>query len=374
MDLSDTTSQLAAEIQSRAVALRALAVPIEGVEPQPEVGEIAISDRLRAAVDSIDAAAVDLLGLVPEIDEAEYVEPPPPPPPSGWVEAAIAGMQPGEFRLLDPDITWMRTATQAYWTNDWTPRMHWDTARQQIVKFGHRLFTRAVAYAGAWREFPLPADYTQISTSGHWYGWSAHDGADRILAKEYLIDLATETHTKIAPIPVTTNGSNGTMMAWLASVGRFARFGGDADRWMEYDPATNNWPVVVSPLPHGQHALVEYNDVDGCCLMLGGNDNKRAASLVHPGGSVTPLPPLPQETGMTGGGWVIPLQGGGWLVKSTGTDLRLWSISAADPAWVDRGPWPKIGLGYNQVAHAPEHGVIFVATTTGLHVYKLSVA
>lgn len=285
------------------------------------------------------------------------------------IDMAIASVPVGSIAQVTPDFSFFRVGN--YWGIDWTPRMHWHAPTQQLILCEHRLTSRVVAFAdatGLWRDLPiggLPAG------SGHWYGWSAEDGAGSIYAKSQKLDIATETWTAI-PNPPTTNGSNGTMYAWQSNVNRLARYGGDAQRWQEYTPATNTWKVYKNYCGHGQHALVEFHAAHGCSIMLGGNKTDFKASLMLPGGTQSALPNCPGTVSMDIGSWVVAHPDGGWMARLFLADAtsRIFHIRPGDPAWADLGPFPKLGLGYQSAAIDPARRVVLLATTTGLQAWK----
>lgn len=331
-------------------------------------------------------------------DDGDIEPPPPPPPPpppgpddpppvdppleppmtSGILASTIEGMAPGEIRLVLADISHFKvqTANGGYWIIDWNPRMHWHAQTQQLVLFGHRIAHRVVAFSdtlGHWRDIPLWPGYVE-GGNGHWYGWSADDGAGGIYAKGRRLDVASETWTDIASVK-PLNGNNGTMYAWQSNVQRLVRHGGDIQRWQEYDPATNAWTIYKDKTGHGQHAEVEFHPLHGCSLLIGGNNSKKLAKLVSPGWTdVQALPDCPGEISMSGGSWVIPHPDGGWLVRAypaTGLS-RVYGIRPGE-AWRDLGEFPKLGLGYQSAAFDPVRRVVMIATTTGLHAWKLPV-
>lgn len=309
--------------------------------------------------------------------EPAPAEPPPPAADAGILTRTISDMAVGEVRRVLAANSHFRvnSTTGTYWIVDWTPRMHWHAQSQQLILFGHRIAHRVVAFSdalGYWRDIPLWPGYAE-GGNGHWYGWSADDGSGSIYAKGRRLNVATENWDAIASAP-TTNGSNGTMLAWQANVGRMARYGGDAQRWQEYDPATNAWTVHANKVGHGQHALLEYHLEHRCCLLIGGNDSSTKATLVSPGfTNVTPLPDCPGDLRMSAGSWIVPHPDGGWLVRAHMVDgtSHIFHIRPGDLQWRDLGPFPKLGLGYQSAAIDPRRRAVLLATTTGLHAWKI---
>jgi hypothetical protein len=163
------------------------------------------------------------------------------------------------------------------------------------------------------------------------------------------------------------------MYAWLANVGRLARFGGDIQRWQEYDPASAKWTTYANRVGHGQHALVEYHPQHGCCLMLGGNASTSKASLMYPGGVLKPMPDMPGRTSMSGGSWIVAHPDGGWLARVVMADntTHIFHFRPTDARWQDLGVFPKLGLGYQTAAIDPVRRIVLIATTTGLHAWKI---
>lgn len=87
-----------------------------------------------------------------------------------------------------------------------------------------------------------------------------------IYAKGSRLDVAREAWTGIAAAP-TTNGSHGTMYAWQSNVKRLARYGGDIQRWQEYDPQQTAGPSTKTG--SATAALVEYHAMHGCSILSG---------------------------------------------------------------------------------------------------------
>lgn len=293
--------------------------------------------------------------------------------PAGILAAAIEGLAPGQVKLVSAHIGNFRVTApdgKGYWTLDWTPRMHWHAPTQQLILFGHRIASRVSAFSdttGTWRDLPLWPWYAP-GEAGHWYGWSASDGANTIYAKGVKLDVSAETWGGLPATPVT-NGSNGTMYAWQSNVNRLVRYGGDIQRWQEYDPATNAWRTYKDRAGFGQHALLEYSPIDGCSLLLGGNKTEQKAMLVSPGWTnPVALPNCPDLVQMKSGSWIVPHPDGGWLVRSSGS--RIYGIKPGG-GWRNLGAFPELGLGYQTVAIDPVRRVVMLATTTGLHVWKI---
>lgn len=307
-------------------------------------------------------------------------EPPPPSADAGILARTISGMAEGEVRLALPDTSRFKVAasTGTYWMLDWTPRMHWHAPTQQLILFGHRIRHRVVAYSddlGYWRDIPLWPGYAE-GGSGHWYGWSADDGQGVIYATgNRRLDVATERWLGGMSAGVVPNGSHGTMLAWMKNVGRLARYGGDIQRWQEYDPATNVWKTYKDRVGHGQHALVEYDDASGCCLIVGGNSTVSKTSIMRPGGVLEPMPNCPGGVLMKYGSWIVAHPDGGWLVRAIMNGdtkvSRVFHIRPGDTQWRDLMPLDRLGLGYQTAAIDPARRVVLIATTTGLHALRI---
>jgi hypothetical protein len=309
--------------------------------------------------------------------EPAPAEPPPPAADAGILTRTISDMAVGEVRrVLAANSPLQGQLHDRHLLDrrlDSAHALACAVAAVDLVRASHRAPRR-----GLLRRLGLLARHSAVAGyaeggNGHWYGWSADDGSGSIYAKGRRLNVATENWDAIASAP-TTNGSNGTMLAWQANVGRMARYGGDAQRWQEYDPATNAWTVHANKVGHGQHALLEYHLEHRCCLLIGGNDSSTKATLVSPGfTNVTPLPDCPGDLRMSAGSWIVPHPDGGWLVRAHMVDgtSHIFHIRPGDLQWRDLGPFPKLGLGYQSAAIDPRRRAVLLATTTGLHAWKI---
>lgn len=295
------------------------------------------------------------------------------------IERAFAELQPGQLRLISTDTSQFRVSTPSgtFAIIDWTPRMHWDVVTRKIVLIGHRRLHKVSLFddaTGRWRDGPLPMAWQGLDVTGHWYGWSAFDAVGRrIFAKDQVFNVDTETWgSPIAPIPIVTNGANGSMLAWQSNVNRLSRYGGDAQRWMEYDPATNTWPTVVSRVGNGQHALVEFHPMHGKSLIVGGNDSLQVAQLVDPGGVRRRVADFPSRVSMSGGSWLVPHRSGAWLVRDApdmGTP-RLWAYWPTGDQWQDLGVAPDFDLVNSTAAYDAMADAVILAHSRGTSVWK----
>lgn len=295
------------------------------------------------------------------------------------IERAFAELAPGELRSISTDISQFRVQAPAgtYWIIDWTPRMHWDPVTKKVVLMGLRRYIKVSVFddaTGQWRNVAVPQPWVGLDLNGHWYGWSAFDRVGRrVFARDHIFNVDTETWTgPIANIPIVTNGSNGSMLSWQSNVGRLARYGGDAQRWMEYDPVTNTWPTVVSSIGNGQHALAEFHAMHGNTLIVGGNNTYAVAQLLAPGGTKRRVADFPSRTSMSGGSWIVPHRSGAWLVRDapeTGTP-HLFAYWPALDRWQDLGESPDKGLDNPTVAYDETADAIIIAHGRGTSVWK----
>lgn len=318
----------------------------------------------------------------------------------GIIATTLASLAPGQFAqaIVAPPQDGFRVrppSGSSYDMLDWTPRCHWDAQREQLVVIGKRKIVRALAYSdstGAWRDLPLPAHWTTTETTGHWYGWSAHDGQDRIFAMGWELDLAAETWEQMAPPPsnLNLNGSNGTMMAWMGDT--LARYGTDRQYFLAYDPITRTWPTARIWCNHGAHALVEYHPQHDACLVVGGNvvdlrdengervlnpngtrvrTSPRRASLITAGGVVTQVADIPEVVSMSAGSWIVPHPAGCWVVRShiSSTVANLWAYWPGTDTWQALGPSPDRLLKYPTAAVVDD--CVLIAHTTGVSAYRM---
>ena len=114
-------------------------------------------------------------------DARQYFARPTQHTPNGpRIEAAISGMDPGDFVTV-----WTYSANEIFRVRlpsdngefailDWTPHGVWDATTEQVLIGGRRGLTKIIGYAdqtGAWRELPMPADFGRlVSGTVHYSG------------------------------------------------------------------------------------------------------------------------------------------------------------------------------------------------------------
>lgn len=312
------------------------------------------------------------------------------------ITPGIAGMVPGEFRTIWPSsenqLFSVQNEVNGLWYNglDWTPRAAWSATTQQIVIGMRRGTYKVVAYSditGEWRELPVPKEYGR-STGGtaHFYGLidDRPDGTVYLASlsnTDFIFDPVAETYQGPLSKHLVTNGGNGAMVAHsddlFGGSGGVIKYIGDAKRWLAYSYASDTWELRAHTLPHGAHALLEYNPTAQRYLLVGGTLTAQKATLVTEAGVVTPVTDAPQPVAMSSGSWIAYHPAGCWLVRcwpdtGPGKLYACWPNAAkTDVVWQDLGVAPDNGLTYSTAAVDYDRGMIYIVSTTGLHAYKL---
>jgi len=305
------------------------------------------------------------------------------------ITPAITGLAPGEMRSVWGDVSGELHAVRnpetngGYQTLDWTPFAAWDSGTRQIVSAGQRFMRKIKVYSdltGDWREASMsPGLGRQYTTTGHWWGCTATDGAGNVYLQNvgcWRYQPATEEWTALPAHPVT-NGTNGSSMVWIPTLfggsGGLVKYGGDAKRWLIYNPATNTWPVAVDGLPGGQHAILAYHPTYDKVLMVGGTNTDYTAALVTPStGAYTVVASCPVTIAMDTSDWMVPHPDGCYLLRS-GVAGRLFAYWPSTDTWQDMGVAPDAGLTTPQIAFDSARSTVYIIAAEGLYAYALTV-
>jgi len=248
------------------------------------------------------------------------------------IAPAIAGLGPNEMRPV-----WLDSAGEifsvrspennnGYNTLDWTPFAAWDEGTRQVISGGLRIMRKLKVYSdltGDWREEAFPAAIGRLTGPGHWYSGTVSDGAGNVyvhLAGVHRYTPATGAWFAL-PSHVTTNGGSGSSLVWVPSLfsgaGGLIKYGGDARRWLIYNPVTNTWPSYTDRRPCGQHSILAYHPTHDPVLMVGGTGTETVAALVTPGtGAFTLVAAAPASIAMDTSDWMVPHPDGCWLLRS----------------------------------------------------------
>lgn len=302
------------------------------------------------------------------------------PQPAPRIEAALEGLQPGELRSVfasSGDLIFGVSRPDrlgAHGILDWTPKNIWHAPTQQIIHYGRRIRNKVIAYSdviGDWREEAMPAALGRATGSGHGYGLIAQDGAGHVYINGFQLTPEGWTWREL-PAHILTNGGHGSMMEWMPNAlggrGGLVKYGGDARRFLMFDPQAWDWAFHVSGLPCGQHALIEYHPAHGKLLMVGGTNTGNTAALVDEFGSAQLVSPCPASVRMTNS-WIARHPAGAWLVRNN--PAGLFAYWPTEDRWDNLGPVPDAALSYPTVAQDEARGVLYITHLTGLHVYKL---
>lgn len=300
------------------------------------------------------------------------------------IDAAIAGMQPGESRLVFNEYREGLLAVRrpdyrgGYSIIDWTPHDVWHAGTQQIIRGGKRIRNKVEVYSdltGEHSERAMPAAMGRATGTGHWYGMTCADGdGEHVYLGNWRLHVASWTWTELPP-HILTNGGSGSMYAWMDDLfdgrGGLVKYGGNNRRFLAYDPQRNVWAFHVDGLPGTQHALVCYHAAHQRLLMIGGSYTPNTTALVDRLGDAVVVEPIPALAKMSSGGWVVPHPAGCWLVNTT-DPARLYAYWPDGRGWVDVGPSPSIAnSGGPNAAYDAARGIVLLTGTKGLHAYKL---
>lgn len=304
------------------------------------------------------------------------------------IGSAVSGMAPGDFVTV-----WADSADDIFRVHleetgggfnglDWTPRGVWHQGTEQIIIGMRRGSYKLIAYSditGMWRELEMPADLGRYTNgTAHYYGMIAIDGSGNVYLGEtsglhiFKYDVAANSYTAIAD-HLTTNGSNGSMLAWDSTNSKLLKYGGDAQRWLIYDPGTDSWANPANTLGNGQHALLEYSPAAERCLLVGGSGTPRKAQLVNPtNGAVTPVTDCPVDVTMAAPDcWIFYHPSGKWIVRSASSLYACTPNEAlTDVTWTSLGTSPDSTHTYPTAIADYDRGIAYIVTTTGLYAYK----
>jgi hypothetical protein len=310
------------------------------------------------------------------------------------IEAAISGMDPGEFVTV-----YTYSANQLFEVRrpsdndsfdilDWTPHGVWDEPTRQALIGGRRGLTKIIGYAdevGKWRELPMPADFgRQVTGTVHYYGKIARNpltgvvyfGSSQSTSRLWSYDPPTKAWTRLADAP-TANGGNGASFEWAADTERLVMYVGDAQRWCIYTPGTDSWANPFNDLGHGAHGILRYHPTHARHLLVGGTSTNTRASLVTSAGVVTQVTDVPDTIAMSTGSWTHAHSAGCWVVKTMGTTPKIyacWPNEALDDVtWVDLGEAPDSALTYPTLIPGYSSDVALIVSTSGLHAWRVPV-
>lgn len=304
------------------------------------------------------------------------------------IAAATDGLGPGELRLIWGDVSGEVFSVRSpennngYNTLDWTPYAAWDDGTRQIISGGLRIMRKLKIYSdrtGDWREGAFPSVIGRLVTPGHWYSGTAGDGAGNVylhLAAVHRYTPATDTWAAL-PAHVTTNGGSGSSLVWVPTlfggVGGLVKYGGDARRWLIYNPATNTWPSYVDGLPCGAHSILAYHPAHDKVLMVGGTGTETVAALVTPStGAASAVAAPPAMIAMDTSDWMVAHPDGCWLLRS-GVAGRMYAYWPGTDTWEDKGAAPDAALTTPQAAFDAARSTVYITSGSGLHAYALPV-
>jgi hypothetical protein len=300
------------------------------------------------------------------------------------IDAAIAGMLPGEIRPVHADVSggWVRVVAPdrdagTFSILDWTVKDLWHAPTQQLIRGGRRIKSKVEVYSdltGENTERAMPPAMGRATGSGHWYGETALDPSPGGLAylRGYAVDPATwEWRT----LPATKQGGGtGSSYAWMTNAaggrGRLAKYGDAANKYRlgVMNPDTWAWDFWTGSLFNDHHALVEYHPVHSRLLVVGGSGTLNVATLVDHLGAAIRVRDCPAPMGQTLSAWIVPHPAGCWLVRRNGV---LWAFWPVEDRWDNLGPAPDAGLMDANAAFDAERGIVLLTHEQGLHVYKL---
>lgn len=319
-------------------------------------------------------------------DARQYFARPTQHTPNGpRIAAALSGITPGEFRTI-----WANATGEVFRVNnestgadfdglDWTPRAAWHAGTEQIIVGERRGSYKLIAYSdvtGDWRELAMDTLLGRFTAgTPHYYGMIDEDDSGNVYLggtvgdRIFKFNPTTEVYTRLAT-HLTTNGSNGSMLAW--GNGKLYKYGGDAQRWLEYTPGTDTWANPANNLGNGQHALVEYNPTAGVFMLIGGSTTARLTKLVTAAGVATTVTDCPANITMSPDSWIVFHPDGCWLVRSDETDrvYAAWpNATNTDVTWQDIAAAPDAALTYPTVAADYTREVLYIVATTGLYAW-----
>jgi hypothetical protein len=311
------------------------------------------------------------------------------------IEAAIAGIAPGEMRpvyLSEEDRIFrvQRSDTGAWMhTLDWTPFFVFHQGTRQLIGGGRRRNLKFIAYSdvlGRQREMPMPPELGKLTAGTvHYYGYITQSPTGRIFVGAgvmlpYELNAATGAFTPLPP-PPTTNGSNGGSYSWCTDTARLAAYAGDAQRWMTLNPGVDSaWTTHASGVGNGMHAIVCYHPMHARHLIVGGTGTSRRATLITSDGVHVQATDCPADIRMAVGSWATAHPAGCWLIKTMneptpGTFVsQLWAAwpneALTDLSYILLGAAPDAGLTYPAIANYSET-VRLIVGTNGIHAYAL---
>ena len=319
-----------------------------------------------------------LHGLADQVSALPMVQPPPPPPPpppsGGHIAAAIAGIAPGELRVVRLESTpAIFKSPLGYDILDWTPFGAWDAASARVVVAGRRFTNKLIEFvdaAGQWQEASLPPSLANDPNQfGHWYGEIIHDGAGIYLRGQRYVPSSGQWSTPPG-LPSIPGDGMGASYVWFPASGRFVRYAGDGGhrRWKSYDPATQQVAVVVS-LKCGDHAILCHPAAHGRALMIGGDYSSKKAALVTHDGNATPIADFPgAAVSMEVKSWAVAHPAGCWLVAASGQMFAYWPTQAA---WQSLGAAPGAALQLPVIVPGYAPDIVLIVSLSGLHAWRM---
>jgi hypothetical protein len=279
----------------------------------------------------------------------------------GWARVVPPDRDAGTFSILD-----------------WTVKDLWHAPTQQLIRGGRRIKSKVEVYSdltGENTERDMHPLMGRATGSGHWYGETALDPAPGGLAylRGYAVDPATWEWRALPPA-APQGGGTGSMYVWMPSafggLGGLMKHGDGANqyRFSMFDPRAWAWAWKTPSRHNDHHALMEFHQVHGNLLVVGGTDTPNVASLVDHAGVSVRVRDCPAAMGMTLSAWIVPHPSGCWLVRRSAV---LWAYWPLEDRWDNLGPAPDAGLMDANAAFDAERGIVLLTHEQGLHVYKL---
>ena len=308
-----------------------------------------------------------------------------PAPYGPRIEAAIAGIQPGELRPVFKDAggqifsTRRPDKTGSYNNLDWNPYGVWHAQTRQWLHGGRRIRNKIAVYSdvtGDYREAAMPLELARNTGTGHWYGMTARDDAGTIYLNGWMLDPAAWQWRKMSTNHVQTNGAAGSSLIWMPNAlggrGGLVKQGGDARRFLVYDKQADAWPHYKSGLPNDAHCICSFHPAHGKILMLGGTDTPLVATMVDELGNATRLADMPAKVEMSSCGWALPHPSGAFIVRTTSPVADLYALWPVQNAWQRLGGAPDAALKNPTLGLYDQTRDIYLNTVVeGLYAYRL---
>lgn len=297
--------------------------------------------------------------------------------PGPRIDTAIAGMVPGEIRLVMPSAgtvlkSFDPTSTKQFDITDWTPYNAWHAGTQQLIHGGMRKINKIAIYSdvtGKWRAEAMPRSMAQHQQYGHWYGRTATNGAKILLQDHFYYP---ETGEWSGPLGVAGWNSS---YAWFPEFGTAGAWIGGSTLVSAFDESTQI-NVIVGDVGHvGGHELRSHHPAYGKVLTVGCSDAPTRATLLSADGAITQVADCPVGVSMSlGGGNIIAHPSGCWLVVSdVPAPRQAYAYWPVQDVWQAIGPVGGPTITYPTVAWDEARQIAYLTGRQGIFAWKLPV-